>query len=284
MARRTKREPTLGPDTGETVPTVKGDVRVVAPKGGGKRARGKRSDANATRLLRPPLWKRALRRLLKWTVIVVVLAVLAPVGLTFLYAVPGVHPVSTLMAAQALGGEPMRRDWVDFENIAPPVWQSVVSSEDGQFCAHDGVDWVAVNQVIDDAMEGERVRGASTIPMQVVKNLYLWPSRSYLRKGLEVPLALLVDRVWTKRRTMEIYLNIAEWGPGIFGIEAAARHHFGRSAGKLTRRQAARLTVALPNPKTRNPARPGRGLERLARLVERRAKASGAYVKCLSRR
>ena len=154
-------------------------------------------------------------------------------------------------------------------------------SEDGKFCSHSGVDWDAINLVIDDALDGEPVRGASTISMQSVKNLYLWSSRSYVRKALEVPLALLVDTVWGKKRLLEIYLNIAEWGPGVFGIEAASRHHFGRSASRLNRRQAALLAVTLPNPIARNPRKPSRGLRRLAKVIERRARASGAYIGCL---
>ena len=167
------------------------------------------------------------------------------------------------------------------DDVSPFVYQSVVSSEDGQYCSHNGVDWDAVDLVVDNLIDGERPRGASTIPMQTVKNLFLWNSRSYLRKLLEVPLALTADWAWDKRRMMEIYLNIAEWGPGIFGIEAAAQHHFKRSAKKLTRRQAALLAVTLPNPIARNPRKPNRGLQRLARLVEKRARQSGAYVKCL---
>jgi len=207
--------------------------------------------------------------------------VLLPVAVTLSYKPAAVHPVSTLMIWNKLKGEPVTRQWVALEDISPNVWQSVISSEDGQFCRHNGVDWAEMNQVIDDAMEGEPVRGASTVPMQSVKNLYLWSSRSYIRKVLEVPLAMLVDAVWGKKRLMEIYLNIAEWGPGIYGIEAAAQHHFKRSAKKLSRRQAALLAVTLPNPILRNPVKPNRGMRRLARLVERRAKASGAYVGCL---
>lgn len=219
---------------------------------------------------------------MKFAFIVIFLIILAPLVLTLLYWPSSVHPVSTLMIAQRVSGQEIKRTWIPLENISPFVWQSVISSEDGQFCAHRGVDWKEINIVIDDALEGERVRGASTLPMQSVKNLFLWSSRSYVRKVLEVPLALLIDAVWGKKRTMEIYLNIAEWGPGIFGIEAAAQHHFGRSAKNLNRRQAALLAVTLPNPKLRNPKKPGKGMRRLARLVERRARASGAYVKCIS--
>lgn len=124
-------------------------------------------------------------------------------------------------------------------------------------------------------------RGASTITMQTVKNLFLWQGRSMIRKGLEVPLAVYFDAILPKKRIMEIYLNIAEWGPGIYGIEAAARHHFGVSAKKLTARQAALLTVALPNPIDRNPAKAGPGLKRVAGVVQRRASRAGAYVGCI---
>ena len=222
---------------------------------------------------------------LRWFVwrlaILLVLVCLTPFLLMLLYSSSSVHPVSTLMITRWVTGEPVKRTWVDFDDISPFVYQSVVSSEDGQFCTHNGVDWEAVDLVVDNLLEGERPRGASTIPMQTVKNLFLWNSRSYVRKVLEVPLALAADKIWSKRRMMEIYLNIAEWGPGIFGIEAAARHHFKKSAKKLTRRQAAMLTVTLPNPIVRNPRKPNRGLLRLGRLVEKRAKQSGAYVKCL---
>lgn len=231
------------------------------------------------------VWKRGFksytRKFLKWLFVLSFIICLIPVLLTFLYKAQFVHPISTLMVSKWVQGENVTRIWVPMERISPFVYQSVISSEDGKFCTHNGVDWDAVNIVIDDLMEGESPRGASTIPMQTVKNVYLWSSRSYIRKMLEVPLALLIDVVWDKRRTMEIYLNIAEWAPGIYGIEAAAQYHFKRSAKRLTRKQAALLAVTLPNPKLRNPRRPRRGMRRLARLVERRARASGAYVKCV---
>ena len=222
-----------------------------------------------------------LRRLFLGTLFLALLVTLVPVGLTLLYGLPSVEPVSRLMIGERLAGREVRRDWVPFEAISPFVWQSVVSSEDGRFCAHGGVDWAALDRVIDDALEGEPSRGASTLAMQSVKNLFLWPGRSYARKIVEVPLALWYDLVLSKRRQMEIYLNIAEWGPGVFGVETAARHHFGRAARGLTRRQAALLTVTLPNPALRDPKRPTKGMARLARLVERRARQSGAYVRCL---
>jgi len=124
-------------------------------------------------------------------------------------------------------------------------------------------------------------RGASTITMQTAKNLFLWNSRSYVRKGLEIPLALAIDFAWPKRRVMEVYLNIAEWGEGLYGAEAAAQRYFGRPASDLTPRQAALLVAALPNPRTRDARKPQGRYARLAASVERRAKGAGQWVDCL---
>jgi monofunctional biosynthetic peptidoglycan transglycosylase len=173
------------------------------------------------------------------------------------------------------------RRWVEFEDISPALVQSVMMSEDGQFCSHFGVDVRQLQGVVEDALDGEATRGASTIPMQTAKNLFLWNGRSFLRKGLELPLAIGADAVWSKKRLMEIYLNIAEWGPGIYGIEAAAQYHFKTSAAKLSKKQAALLAVSLPNPITRVASKPSRGMSRLANLIQRRANASGEYIKCL---
>jgi monofunctional glycosyltransferase len=232
--------------------------------------------------IRTLLWgNRWGRRFRKLVLIGVVLA-LTPVVLTILYIPSVVHPVSTLMLKDLVTFKGYDRQWVSIDNIAPALVHSVMMSEDGQYCTHQGVDWAAINQVIDDAMEGEGSRGASTIPMQTVKNLYLWSSRSYVRKVLELPYAMAIDVFWTKRRLMEIYLNIAEWGPGIYGIEAAAQFHFGVSAKNLSRRQAALLAVSLPNPILRKPSKPSRGLNRLARVIERRAMQAGGYVECVT--
>ncbi|WP_425356456.1 monofunctional biosynthetic peptidoglycan transglycosylase [Xaviernesmea rhizosphaerae] len=222
-----------------------------------------------------------LRRALRRIALVLLVLLVAPYGLILLYAPGFVHPVSTLMLRDVVLRGGYDRQWTPFEKISPHLVRSVMVSEDGQFCAHDGVDWVQMRGVVQDALEGETTRGASTIPMQTVKNLFLWNGRFFLRKLLELPLALTADVVWSKRRIMEIYLNIAEWGPGIYGAEAAARHHFGVSAANLSRRQAALLAVSLPNPFDRNPAKPGRGLKRLATLIERRAGASADYITCL---
>lgn len=218
-----------------------------------------------------------VRRVLLATVALVAL----PYILIVLYVLPFVHPVSTLMISELVLLRGYDRQWVDFEDISPNVVQAVMMSEDGQFCAHYGVDWRQMRGVVEDALDGTPTRGASTISMQTAKNLFLWNGRSFVRKALELPLAVAADLVWSKRRMMEIYLNVAEWGPGIYGVEAAARHHFKTSASKLTRRQAALLAAALPNPFTRVASKPGRGMKRIAAVIERRARSSGEYIKCL---
>jgi monofunctional biosynthetic peptidoglycan transglycosylase len=156
-----------------------------------------------------------------------------------------------------------------------------IVAEDGRFCSHWGADFQQISAVLDDAELGSELRGASTITQQTVKNLFLWPGRSYVRKALELPLALWFDLILPKRRIMEIYLNIVEWGPdGVFGAQAAARHAFGKHAAALTAREAALLVASLPNPITRNPRQPGRGLNRLASLYQSRAAQAGG-IDCI---
>lgn len=186
------------------------------------------------------------------------------------------------MIARILTFQPMERQWVEFDDIAPVLYQSVLMSEDGQFCAHSGVDWGALNTVISDALDGERSRGASTITMQTAKNLFLWGGRSYVRKALEIPLASWLDLLLPKKRIMEIYLNIAEWDDnGVYGIEAGAKSQFGSAAANLNRRQSALMAVTLPNPILREPSNPTKRLAQLAANIEKRAAQSGAYIKCL---
>jgi monofunctional biosynthetic peptidoglycan transglycosylase len=205
-----------------------------------------------------------------------------PAVLSVLYAASFVHPISTLMVKDLVTFQGYDRRWVSLDDVAPVLVRSVVMSEDGQFCYHRGVDWAELNAVIDDALAGEPIRGASTITMQTVKNLFLWhrPLGS-VRKVIEVPLAVYFDAVLSKKRIIEIYLNIAEWGPGVYGIEAAAQYHFGKSAKSLSSRQAALLAVTLPNPYDRDPARPGPGLRRLASLIQNRAANGASHVRCL---
>lgn len=222
-----------------------------------------------------------MRRILRVVAVLVTAAIALPLALTLFYAIPQVRPVSNLMLLDLATLRGYDRQWVSLDDMGTRLVNSVTMSEDGRFCSHGGVDWGAMNLVIEEMLSGEGARGASTIPMQTVKNLFLWHGRSYVRKGLEVPLAVWFDFVLPKRRVMEIYLNIAEWGPGIYGAEAAAQHHFGRSAKNLTARQAALLAVTLPAPRIRNPGNPSPGLNRLASIIQARAEKAGAYVACL---
>lgn len=223
----------------------------------------------------------SLAHIVKRILLVLLVLLALPYLLIPVYALPFTRPVSTLMLSELFLLRGYDRQWVDIEDISPNLVRAVMMSEDGQFCSHGGVDWVQMRGVVQDALDGEQTRGASTIPMQTAKNLFLWNGRFFIRKALELPLAVSADFVWSKRRMMEIYLNVAEWGPGIYGAEAAARYHFKTSAAKLSSSQAALLAVALPNPATRVASKPGRGMRRLAGVVERRARNSGAYVGCV---
>jgi monofunctional biosynthetic peptidoglycan transglycosylase len=218
-----------------------------------------------------------MKRLVRLVVILLLAYPALVLVLALAYIV--VPPVSTLMLARWLSGESVARTYVPLSQISRELPAAVISSEDARFCQHGGVDWGALHEVISD--EDGPSRGASTIPMQVAKNLFLWPSRSYVRKALEIPLAVVLDLVWSKRRMIEIYLNIAEWGEGTFGAEAAARKHFGKPARELTRREAALLAASLPNPLARNPGRPSVRLRALAGRVS--ARMEGTPTDCLGR-
>jgi monofunctional biosynthetic peptidoglycan transglycosylase len=237
------------------------------------------SGGYATKVSDDPPEKRPRSRSL-WRLVwrIVLILVLFPIILVPVYRF--VPPVSTLMIVDTVvrAGD-VHRTWVPFEKIAPVLVMSVVMSEDGKFCSHHGVDWDELSKVLDK--EDDRPRGASTIAMQAAKNLFLWNSRSYFRKAIEMPIALYADFVWGKQREIEIYLNVVEWGPGTFGAEAAARRYFKRGADQLTAGQAALLAASLPNPWVRDPSRPSAALQGLARTIADRARASGAYIDCL---
>lgn len=221
-------------------------------------------------------------RSLRWLALVIAILAALPVLLIALYTVA--PPVSTLMLGRWITGQPVVRMLAPLEAIDPRLVRAVIASEDSGFCRHHGVDWGELKDVIDDAGDGGPRRGASTLTMQVAKNLLLWPGRSYVRKALEIPLAMAIDLVWSKRRILDAYLNIAEWGPaGEFGAEAGAQRAFGKSARTLSAQEAALLAVVLPNPHRRNAARPGPGLRRVAAIVARRAAALPEIAACVGR-
>jgi monofunctional biosynthetic peptidoglycan transglycosylase len=222
---------------------------------------------------------RFLARAAAAVIALVLLAVAAVLALGLAYRF--VTPVSTLMLGRWATFQGAARTAVPLDAVSPAVPFAVLASEDARFCLHGGVDWAALREVVED--EDGPSRGASTVPMQVAKNLFLWPGRSYLRKALEIPIALYLDLAWPKRRMMENYLNIAEWGEGVFGIEAAARRHFGKSARDLSRQEAALLATALPNPKLRNPARPTPRHRNLAGRLLARMNTTAPFAACLRR-
>jgi len=215
---------------------------------------------------------RIIRRLLQ---LVLALALIFAALLVLYRFLPA---PSTLMLGRWLTFRSVDRDWVPIGQISPHLIRAVIAAEDQRFCSHNGVDWDELNAVLQD--EDGPSRGASTLTMQTAKNLFLWPGRSYLRKGLELPIALALDLTWPKQRVLEVYLNVAEWGDGIFGAEAAARRHFGKPAARLTAEEAARLAGALPNPIVRNAARPSRALNSAAGRVQRRMGQIGPLANC----
>ena len=194
-----------------------------------------------------------------------------------------VRPVSTLMLARMAEGKSYQRIYAPLKTIAPIALASVVASEDASFCDNDGVDWGSLREVLSGAGKHGPRRGASTITMQTAKNLFLWPGRSKIRKSIEIGMALVMGEAWSKAHTLEIYLNIAEWGDGLYGIEAAAQRYFHKGASQLNGHEAALLATSLPNPIRRNPARPSPMQRRLAAGLEAKARESPDLLKCLPR-
>lgn len=179
-------------------------------------------------------------------------------------------PATSLMLRDRLQGIPVMRQPVPLAAMSPALARAVIAAEDSRFCAHRGFDVEAIEAAIESNREGRRLRGASTISQQVAKNAFLWPGRTWLRKGLEAWFTIWLELLWPKARVMEVYLNLAEWDRGVYGAEAAAQRYFGKSAARLTRSEAARLAAILPSPIARNAARPGRFTARYARAIEKR--------------
>jgi monofunctional biosynthetic peptidoglycan transglycosylase len=226
----------------------------MARKAAGKAKGGRSGGAKAPRVTLRGLRRWAVRGLLGLAAFVVVMILL------FSVVNP---PVTPYMIAEARRQGGVERTWVPMERIAPVMARSVVAAEDANFCLHWGFDMAAIR----DAIDAGGARGASTIPQQVVKNVYLWHGRSWPRKALEAGLTPLVELAWSKRRILEVYLNVAEFDTGVFGVEAAARHYFGVSAAELTAVQAARLAAILPDPKGRSASDPSQFVRRRAASI-----------------
>jgi monofunctional biosynthetic peptidoglycan transglycosylase len=204
-----------------------------------------------------------LRRLV---VLALVLGVALPVGLTAVYRfVP--PPFTILMVQRLIEGKGVDKRWRPMSAISPALAQAVIAAEDAHYCEHRGFDFDAIEQAMEANEKGKRLRGGSTISQQTAKNVFLWPGRSYVRKGFEAYFTVLIEAIWGKRRILEVYLNVAEWGPGLYGAEAAAQRYFKTSAAKLTRQQSARLAAILPSPLKWKAVKPGPYVARRTRRI-----------------
>ncbi len=216
--------------------------------------------------------KRWRRRLL----LLAAAAVVLPHLLIVLYRfVP--PPATPLMLIRAAQGYGLTKTWMPLEEISGWLPLAVIGAEDNRFCAHGGVDWDELREAWEEYRAGERVRGASTITMQLARNLLLWPGRDVVRKAIEIYLAVAIEALWPKRRIIEVYLNIVEWGPGLYGAEAASRAYFSRPAVQLSPQQAALLAVVLPNPREWRP-------DHATAYLEQRAATTRLRIDQLGRR
>ena len=219
-----------------------------------------------------------LTRTLRIGLAACVLWFVAVIGLILLFRYVD-PPFSMLMAMKRTGGTELSQDWVPLANISPNLRRAVITAEDGKFCRHYGFD---LGEIRAAMRAGEGIgRGASTITQQLAKNLFLWPGKSYIRKALEVPLTVALEALWPKWRIFEVYLNVAEWGPGVFGAEAAAQYYYAKPAASLSEREAALLAVALPNPIARDAGDPAPGVARRASALMARMKAAG-FSQCVN--
>jgi len=212
-----------------------------------------------------PVWRRILVGILQVAIAVFLLFHIYALALRLL-PVPG----TILMTQRAGQGEDVRKDWTSLDRISPHLVLAVIAAEDAQFCAHGGIDWDAIEKAreYNRKQNGNKRRGGSTISQQTAKNVFLWPGRDWIRKGLEAGYTVLIETVWSKRRIMEVYLNVVEWAPGVYGAQAAAQHWFGKDAADLTPREAARLAAILPAPRRYKTASPGPYVRRRAARIQ----------------
>lgn len=235
-------------------------------RGARKAVAGLNRDLDAIAAAKRP---RVLLPALLWTLGAIVVL---PVAWVLLYGIIEA-PGTILMAQRALSGETIRRTPVKLEAISSDLVRAVIAAEDSGFCGHDGFEIEAIQAALDSNKKGGKIRGGSTVSQQTAKNLFLWPDRSYVRKGMEAYFTVLIEAFWSKRRIMEAYLNAAEWGDGVFGAEAAAQARFGVSAKDLTPIQAARLAAVLPSPNKWSANKPGPYVRKRARAILGRANA-----------
>jgi monofunctional biosynthetic peptidoglycan transglycosylase len=226
---------------------------------------GSELDAPGARPARRGLFRRAFRVLFRAVALFVMLSVV----LVMVFGVAPT-PATPLMLIRLAQGRSWHHDWVPLEDISPQLVRAVIASEDARFCEHFGFDLEAIEAAWKRNQNGRRLLGGSTISMQTAKNLFLWPGRDWVRKGLEAYFTALIELAWSKRRIMEVYLNIVEVGPGLYGAEAGAHAHFGKSATALSSREAALIAAVLPNPLRWSAARPTGYIARRAGVIQAR--------------
>ena len=227
-----------------------------------------------------PLWRRIL--------VDAVLAGVAVFVLFHLYALIlrlAPNPGTILMTQRAMQGQDVERDWVSLDKISPRLVYAVIAAEDSKFCTHGGIDWDAIEKAREYNAKnpGKRRRGGSTISQQTAKNVFFWNGGGMPRKAGEAWMTYVIETVWGKRRIMEMYLNVAEWGDGLFGAEAAAQARFGKSAADLTEREAALLAAVLPSPNKWSADNPGPYVRRRASSIQGRMRvvANEGYAACV---
>jgi len=198
------------------------------------------------------VWRRLKRALLLAPVAFLTLSIVLVVIYRFLPP-----PITPLMVIRLVEGEDLDKDWVSYDQVSPYVFKAVIAGEDARFCQHLGFDLEAIGKALQHNKRSRHLRGASTITQQTAKNLFLWPGRDPVRKVFEAYFAVLLELFWDKRRILEVYVNVVEFGHGIYGIEAAAQAYYKKSAKDLTAEEAARLAAILPSPLHRTPQRPG---------------------------
>ncbi len=213
--------------------------------------------------------RRASALLLRGAAVLLVLIVLSPIIGAILYRfIP--PPGTWTMLERKLSGDVIIHPWTPLKDISPHLVRAVIAAEDSRFCEHKGIDVEAVEKALENNKSGRKRRGGSTITQQTAKNVFLWQGGGWIRKGFEAYFTLVAERIWGKRRTMELYLNVAEWGNGYFGAEAAARGRFGKSAADLTKQEAALLAAVLPSPNKWRAVNPGPYVRGRAATIRKR--------------
>lgn len=239
-------------------------------------AEGKRH-RRAARKGRRGLW----RRWRKVTLVALICVLVTPVALVLVYReLP--PPFTALMVVRLFEGEGIKKKWIPLSRVSRDVPAAVIALEDNLFCEHSGFDWASIFEAAADYQRGNTpLHGGSTISQQTAKNVFLWPSRTFTRKAIETPFTMMIEYFWDKRRIMEVYLNVVEWGPGIYGVESAAQAYFGKSARHLTRREAALLAAVLPNARRWSAAAPTLYIKHRAASAMARVDRLGPLLKCV---